>query len=190
MRHKGDLKYMHCPEKYKKLGSFFRYFNGDASAPCTTILIGGNHENSKYFRELYYGGWIAPKIYFLGYSGVVKVNAGSFSLRVGGISGIYKEFHYHEPYFEREPYSKNALGSLYHTRILEVLKLGMVEEPLDVVISHEWPDIATLHGDVQMLLKYKPWFKQDVQANSLGSPALSYLIRKLRPYIIYIYIYI
>jgi hypothetical protein len=31
--------------------------------------VGGNHEASNYMRELFYGGWAAPNIYFLGYSG-------------------------------------------------------------------------------------------------------------------------
>lgn len=31
--------------------------------------VGGNHEASSYLWELFYGGWAAPNIYFLGYSG-------------------------------------------------------------------------------------------------------------------------
>jgi hypothetical protein len=33
---------------------------------CT---VGGNHEASNYLRELFYGGWAAPNIYFLGFAG-------------------------------------------------------------------------------------------------------------------------
>ena len=52
-------------------------------------MIGGNHEASNHLRELYFGGWLAPKIYFLGYSGCVIVRKGDFELTVGGISGIF-----------------------------------------------------------------------------------------------------
>lgn len=39
----------------------------------------------------YYGGWAAPNIYFLGFSGVVKFG----NLRIGGLSGIYNARNYH-----------------------------------------------------------------------------------------------
>ena len=39
----------------------------------------------------YYGGWAAPNIYFLGFAGVVKFG----NIRIGGLSGIYNQRHYH-----------------------------------------------------------------------------------------------
>ena len=54
------------------MNSFRRYYSGEAKAPCLTIFVGGNHEASNYLWELYYGGWAAPNIYFLGYAGVVR----------------------------------------------------------------------------------------------------------------------
>lgn len=61
--------------------------------PCTPLLppaVGGNHEAANYLWELYYGGWAAPNIYFLGYAGVVSFGG----VRIGGLSGIYKDQHY------------------------------------------------------------------------------------------------
>ncbi len=40
--------------------------------------------------DRYYGGWVAPNIYFLGMSGVVNFGG----LRIGGLSGIWKKFDY------------------------------------------------------------------------------------------------
>jgi hypothetical protein len=54
------------------------------------LAVGGNHEASNYLWELYYGGWVAPRIYYLGHAGAVRV-AG---LRVAGLSGIYKDNHF------------------------------------------------------------------------------------------------
>jgi len=42
--------------------------------------------------ELYYGGWIAPNIYYLGNTGCVRVDG----LRVMGMSGIFKSGDYHK----------------------------------------------------------------------------------------------
>ena len=43
-----------------------------------------------YLWELYYGGWVAPNIYYLGHAGVVKFGG----IRIGGISGIFNGGHY------------------------------------------------------------------------------------------------
>ena len=44
MRHELDLEDMHCPEKYKQMGTFKEYFEGKKQAGVLTVLIGGNHE--------------------------------------------------------------------------------------------------------------------------------------------------
>ena len=64
--------------------------SGVKHAPVLTIFIGGNHEASNVLQSLYYGGWVAPNIYFLGYAGVVQFGG----LRIGGLSGIYHNRHY------------------------------------------------------------------------------------------------
>jgi len=43
-----------------------RYYSGEKVAPVLTVFIGGNHEASNYLQELPYGGWVAPKIYYMG----------------------------------------------------------------------------------------------------------------------------
>lgn len=52
---------------------FCRYYSGEKLAPILTILIGGNHEASNYLQELPYGGWVAPRIYYMGYAGVIDI---------------------------------------------------------------------------------------------------------------------
>lgn len=52
--------------------------------------VGGNHEAANYLWELFYGGWSAPDIFFLGYAGVVRFGG----VRIGGLSGIFKDQHY------------------------------------------------------------------------------------------------
>lgn len=95
---------MACPDKYKSMCSFYKYYSGEAIAPVLTIFIGGNHEASNYLQELAYGGWVAPNIYYLGYAGVVEVNG----VRIGGLSGIYKGHDYLYGHYEFPPYDEST----------------------------------------------------------------------------------
>lgn len=99
-----------------------RYYSGEKLAPVLTIFIGGNHEASNYLQELPYGGWVAPRIYYMGYASVVNV-AG---VRVGGLSGIYKGHDYFKGHFERPPYTEDTKRSVYHIRNLETFRLKQV----------------------------------------------------------------
>lgn len=48
--------------------------------------VGGNHEAANHLWELYYGGWAAPDVHFMGFTGCVKFGG----VRIAGMSGIYK----------------------------------------------------------------------------------------------------
>lgn len=81
---------MNVPSKYLTMASFHRYYSGEAVVPVLTLFIGGNHEASNHLQELYYGGWVAPNIYYLGAAGVVRVGG----VRIAGLSGIFNGRHY------------------------------------------------------------------------------------------------
>jgi len=38
------------------------------------------------------------------------------------------------------------------------------------------------YGDVNKLLKMKPYFEQEVYSNTLGNPAAEFILKKLTPY--------
>lgn len=69
---------------------------GEKKAPVLTIFIGGNHEASNHLRELHFGGWAAPNIYFMGASNVLKLKKGNKTIRIGGLSGIFKPYDFHK----------------------------------------------------------------------------------------------
>lgn len=98
------------------MGSFYKYYSGELKAPCLTIFIGGNHEASNYLREMYFGGWVAPNIYYLGNSNIINIKKGNISLRLGGISGIFKVYDFNNPKYEALPFTKEALHNAYHTK--------------------------------------------------------------------------
>ena len=133
-----------------------RYYTGQKKAPLLTIVIGGNHEASNYLWELwvpfpiatpttsymyivrYHGGWLAPNIYFLGYTGCVQVNG----IRIAGASGIFKghdlsEVWDHLPlllisqgvfsgHSEKMPYDNSSIRSIYHIREYNIRRLSLV----------------------------------------------------------------
>ncbi len=41
----------------------------------------------RYLRRRFYGGWVAPNIFYLGTAGVVNFGG----LRIAGLTGIYKD---------------------------------------------------------------------------------------------------
>lgn len=122
IRNYVDLESLSCPERFKRLGDFHQYYSGFKKAPVLTLFIGGNHEASNYLRELYYGGWICPNIYYIGHAGLVRFGG----LRIAGLSGIFKGFDYKKGRYETPPYSPNDLKTAYHVRKYDVDRLLMV----------------------------------------------------------------
>eukprot|EP00999_Lentomonas_sp_LEN2_P001629 NODE_269_length_1763_cov_64.907090_g241_i0.p1 GENE.NODE_269_length_1763_cov_64.907090_g241_i0~~NODE_269_length_1763_cov_64.907090_g241_i0.p1 ORF type:complete len:415 (-),score=48.84 NODE_269_length_1763_cov_64.907090_g241_i0:79-1323(-) len=172
-----DLSCLACPPKYRKLTTFHQYYSGEKVAPIPTIFIGGNHEASNYMWELFHGGWVCPNIYYMGLSGVVQFGG----LRIGGLSGIFNPSHYRSAHFERPPFNESTLRSIYHTREHQIFKMSQYNKPLDIVMSHDWPEGIAQHGNIDELLRRKPYFRQEIQSSSLGSPPLRYLLYRLEP---------
>lgn len=182
IRNVNDLKCMAVPQKYKSLGSFHEYYTGIKKAPYLTLFIGGNHEASNYLTTLPYGGWVAENIYYLGYSGIVNFGG----LRISAISGIHKRHDAYSGHFEALPYDNGTIRSAYHTRALEVYRMIQInnqedQQPVDIVMTHDWPLNIHSNGDVDYLLKRKPFFKQDISRNELGSALYQPLVPHLKP---------
>ncbi|KAK0574701.1 hypothetical protein LWI29_027689 [Acer saccharum] len=177
VRNENDLKNMNAPKKYQTMNSFWKYYSGLEIAPILTIFIGGNHEASNYMWELYYGGWAAPNIYFLGFAGVIKFG----NIRIGGLSGIYNPRNYHLGHFERPPYNKTTISSVYHVREYDVHKLLQVEEQIDIFLSHDWPLCITDYGNWKELVRHKPHLTSQIQDRILGSEPAAKLLKKLKP---------
>lgn len=200
-RDEYDLKSMAQPKIDHGMQTFFKYYNGENVAPVLTILVGGNHESSKYLQELPFGGWIAPNIFYLGYAGCVNVNG----LRIAGISGkcnknffrishcnlslniisgIYKLCDYRRCHYEFSPYNEKTKRSVYHVRELEVFRLQQLSKKIDIFMSHDWPMNVDKFGDEMTsthLVEIRPHFHNDIENNCLGSPANKEILERLMP---------
>ena len=207
LRNTSDYTSLAVPAKYRSIGSFHEYYACEKIAPVLTIFIGGNHENMKALQELYYGGWVAPNIYYLGCAGVIYLNLGSRRngrLRIAGLSGIFKGYDYNKGHFEFPPYSNDTLRSVFHVRNIDVYRLQCLsnsnysspsikessssdddklksQQRLNIMMTHDWPRGIEQHGDTQALLRKKKFFAQEVYENRLGSPVSEELLYLLRP---------
>ncbi|KAG7463309.1 Lariat debranching enzyme [Solea senegalensis] len=177
VRNEGDMKCMAVPAKYRTMQTFYKYYSGEKKAPVLTIFIGGNHEASNHMQELPYGGWVAPNIYYLGYAGVVRYKG----IRIGGLSGIFKSRDYRKGHHEFPPYNPDTLRSVYHIRNIEVFKLKQIQMPVDIFLSHDWPRGIYYYGSTEELLRKKRFLRQEVESNTLGSPAAEELLAHLQP---------
>ncbi|XP_035994728.1 lariat debranching enzyme isoform X2 [Fundulus heteroclitus] len=177
VRNEGDMKCMAVPAKYRTMQTFYKYYSGEKKAPVLTIFIGGNHEASNHLQELPYGGWVAPNIYYLGYAGVVRYKG----IRIGGLSGIFKSHDYRKGHHEFPPYNPETLRSVYHIRNIEVFKLRQIQMPIDIFMSHDWPQGIYHYGNTGDLLRKKKFLRQEVETNTLGSPAAKELLAHLQP---------
>ena len=177
VRNAADLTVMSCPVKYRQLGDFPKYYAGETKAPYLTIFIAGNHEASSHLWELYYGGWVAPNIYYMGAANVLRLGP----IRIAGLSGIWKGFDYGKPHHERLPFSQDEVRSFYHVREVDVRKLLLVRSQVDVGLSHDWPRAIEYHGDAEGLFRKKSFFRQESIDGTLGSVAAKYVMDRLRP---------
>ncbi|KAL9593581.1 MAG: hypothetical protein Q9219_007486 [cf. Caloplaca sp. 3 TL-2023] len=168
---------MSVPAKYRAIGDFHEYYSGSRVAPYLTLFVGGNHEASNHLWELYYGGWVAPKIYYLGAANVVNFGP----LRIAGLSGIWAGPDYRKPHYERLPYNPQEVRSIYHVRELDIRKLLQIRTQVDVGVSHDWPHKVEWQGDWRQLFRFKPHFQSDARSGKLGSPAAKYVMDRLRP---------
>eukprot|EP00466_Bigelowiella_natans_P010075 jgi/Bigna1/42722/e_gw1.67.51.1 len=177
VRNPDDLACMACPVKYREMNTFYKYFSGQKKAPVLTLYVAGNHEASNYHMELFHGGWVAPNIYYMGHANVLNV----CGIRIAGLSGIYKRNHFHQGFHEKLPLNDGTMRSIYHVRETDVFRLLQVAEPIDVFISHDWPQRIYHYGNVQHLIRRKRHFEREIADNSLGNPAHTKLLNILKP---------
>ena len=180
VRHNDDFESVAVPPKYRKLKTFRDYVTGKKVAHVMTIFIGGNHEASNILQSLYYGGFVAPNIYYLGFAGSVWYGG----IRISGASGIFNDAHYRLGRFEYPPYNAGTIRSIYHIRELEVYRLAHLKlssYPIDILLSHDWPCGISSYGNEKRLLKIKPFFKDDIRTGKLGSPPMMHLLTLLQP---------
>jgi lariat debranching enzyme len=168
---------MSCPVKYRAIGDFHSYYSGINKAPYLTIFVGGNHEASSHLWELFYGGWVAPNIYYMGAANVVRLGG----LRIAGMSGIWKGYNFNKTHYERLPYSQDDIKSIYHVREIDTRKLLQLQTQVDIGISHDWPRAIEKNGNERALFRLKPDFEQESKDGTLGNVAASYVMDRLRP---------
>lgn len=182
IRDEADFQSISIPPKYQKFGDFRDYYHNDElKPPVLTLFIGGNHESMRHLMLLPHGGYVSRDVFYMGYSNVVWYRG----VRIGSLSGIYKKWDYQRDRPSWESLEAGQWSSrvreLYHVRKSDISPLFMVHGPLDIMMSHDWPNGVAYHGNTQDLIKRKPFFEKDIKTNQLGNPIGWQLLRHLKP---------
>ena len=56
-----------------------------------------------------------------------------------------------------------------------------MKEPVDIMLSHDWPRGIYHFGNTNALLNKKPFFREEVSRNTLGCPPLEELLYEMKP---------
>lgn len=79
------------------------------------------------------------------------------------------------------PYDNSTMRSAYAIRSLEVFRLSQLTGPFDIMLSHDWPHSIWEFGNKEQLLRFKPYFRDDIESGKLGSGPCWDLLTTLRP---------
>ena len=189
----SDLSTLACPPHYRRLLPSFPalYFRHTPPPPYLTLYIGGNHENSLLHLQLPYGGWVCDNCYYMGLASVMRLGG----WRIGGLSGIWKDADGMAGRWERLPLDNQSLRSVYHVRWFDAWRLLQLahsnddseqkaqhdNDRLAVFMSHDWPRGIAQHGNLQALLRAKPFLREEVEDGSLGNKPAEVLLQTLQP---------
>ena len=113
----------------------------------------------------------------MGYANVINF-AG---IRIAGLSGIYKSHDFYKGHYEFPPFNSSSLHSIYHVRNLEIFRLSQIKKPIDIMLTHDWPTGIYHYGNTQELIRIKPYFANEINSNTLGSPQNERLLKLLKP---------
>lgn len=73
-----------------------------------------------------------------------------------------------------------AVINVYICRCYDFFPL-QISRPVDIFLSHDWPRGIYNFGNVNMLLKKKQYFREEVEQDRLGSPAAKDLLFHIKP---------
>lgn len=177
MRFEEDLKSFAAPAHYRRLGTFYKLYNGERRIARPTIVLGGNHESSDFLHLLPFGGWLAQNVFYTGRANSLKVG----DVSITAISGLYNSHYYYENVDEKYPIrSKTDLHKCFHIRAFSDFQiLGL--ERTQIMLSHDWPSgIPRTYGG-KYLQRRKKCIVESDENNNFGLHKGIEILKKLKP---------
>lgn len=165
-RNKADLEYMNCPPKYREVGDFWMFFEGEEAFPVPMLFIGGNHEPWNLLDEHRLGGVLAPNIEFLGRANV-RDTAG---LRIAGVSGVYSPKYFDVAHMA-SPYTVSRRKEATYFNKEDIARVSQ-RGNADILLLHEWPHLMNE-------ARAASW---PLQWGNVGSEHLSTVVDRIAPH--------
>ena len=95
-----------------------------------------------------------------------------------------KQTNSHSCALESAPYDNSSLRSVYHVRNVDIYRMKCLSKSntrVDIIASHDWPVGIEQHGNAQELIRRKPFFRQEIEQNNLGSPPNREVLDAVKP---------
>lgn len=126
-----DFAHYYAPVKYHHVSEIAEYCKGLQKAPFFTVFIGGNHEAWGVLQKHNNGGFICPRVYYMGRSNVIDIQGVS----IGGLTGVFGREHYHKPLPAEPSYD----WKFYREEAVKHLEEKIKEHKgVDILMVHDW----------------------------------------------------
>lgn len=177
VRHETDLLSVAAPAKYLHMGDFPDVLSGQVAFPWPVYFIGGNHEPYAFLETMPAGGDVAHNCHYMGRVGFQSIGG----LQVAGLTGIYSQLNHdkNRPPLMNMPTASKKLWTYFNEGDVQRIE-QIANEPVDVLLLHDWPQGLVTAANVGALQKYNSRISIDGVGNSVGSG----LIKTLSPQIV------
>ncbi|MBI4148456.1 metallophosphoesterase [Candidatus Woesearchaeota archaeon] len=121
------FEHYYAPAKYHHISDLREYAEGVRNPCALTVFTGGNHEAWSVLAENKNGGFVCPRIYYLGLAGTLDING----ITIAGLTGIFSRKWYNAVRGDHPSYD----WKYYRREDVEKLR----DVSADILLLHEWP---------------------------------------------------
>ncbi|WAQ87455.1 hypothetical protein PtA15_8A359 [Puccinia triticina] len=106
------------------------------------------------------------------YGSSIAIDGSIDSIQTSGASGIYKRHDCTSGHYERLPYFKGTIHSIYHVHKYDIFRVSQlpIATSSDISLSHDWPVGIEQYGNIAQLLWAEHFFKDEAAKVASKTP--------------------